>query len=110
MRDVIKQLKEKCDVIIVDGTQCDLIADSLVLSRLSDTIIMTTAYKQTKKENLRKAIEKIINVGGKNIGFVLNKVHISEKKYEESYYYGSTRDKKKTLLLEEKNNNNKNKI
>ena len=107
MRDVIKQLKEQCDVIIVDGTQCDLIADSLVLSRLSDTIIMTTAYKQTKKENLRKVIEKIINVGGKNIGFVLNKVHISEKKYEESYYYGSTKDKKKLekniLLLEEKN-------
>ena len=56
---------------------------------------------------MRKVIEKIINVGGKNIGFVLNKVHISEKKYEESYYYGSTKDKKKLeknmLLLEEKN-------
>lgn len=107
MRDVIKQLKEQCDVIIVDGTQCDLIADSLVLARLADTTIITTAYKQTKKENLRKVIEKIINVGGKNIGFVLNKVHISEKKYEESYYYGSTKDKKKLeknmLLLEEKN-------
>lgn len=107
MRDVIKQLKEQCDVIIIDGTQCDLIADSLVLARLADTTIITTAYKQTKKENLRKVIEKIINVGGKNIGFVLNKVHISEKKYEESYYYGSTKDKKKLeknmLLLEEKN-------
>lgn len=107
MRDVIKQLKEQCDVIIIDGTQCDLIADSLVLSRLADTTIITTAYKQTKKEKLIKTIEKIINVGGKNIGFVLNKVHISEKKYEESYYYGSTQDrksKKKTLLLEEENN------
>lgn len=107
MKEVIKKLKEQCDVIIVDGTQCDLIADSLVLARLADTTIITTAYKQTKKENLRKVIEKIINVGGKNIGFVLNKVHISEKKYEESYYYGSTKDKKKLekniLLLEEKN-------
>ena len=107
MKDVIKKLKEQCDVIIIDGTQCDLIADSLVLARLADTTIITTAYKQTKKENLRKVIEKIINVGGKNIGFVLNKVHISEKKYEESYYYGSTKDKKKLeknmLLLEEKN-------
>lgn len=107
MKEVIKKLKEQCDVIIIDGTQCDLIADSLVLVRLADTTIITTAYKQTKKENLRKVIEKIINVGGKNIGFVLNKVHISEKKYEESYYYGSTKDKKKLekniLLLEEKN-------
>ena len=107
MKEVIKKLKEQCDVIIIDGTQCDLIADSLVLARLADTTIITTAYKQTKKENLRKVIEKIINVGGKNIGFVLNKVHISEKKYEESYYYGSTKDKKKLekniLLLEEKN-------
>lgn len=107
MKEVIKKLKEQCDVIIIDGTQCDLIADSLALARLADTTIITTAYKQTKKENLRKVIEKIINVGGKNIGFVLNKVHISEKKYEESYYYGSTKDKKKLekniLLLEEKN-------
>ena len=55
-----------------------------------DSTIIVTACKQTKKDNLRRAIQNIQNVGGKIAGVVVNKVPTAAKKYEQSYYYGST--------------------
>lgn len=98
---VIDELKDKCDIIIIDGTPCELVTDSVVLTRLADITIMVTAYKQTKRESLKKVIENIKNIGGKNIGIILNKIHISDRKYEERYYYGSTKIQKQVNNKEE---------
>ena len=94
MVDLLEQLKELCDIVILDGTPNELVTDSLILTRLVDSTIIVTASKQTKKENLRRAITNIQNVGGKIAGVVVNKVQSSSKKYEQSYYYGSTELKK----------------
>ena len=90
MVDLLEQLKELCDIVIVDGTPNELVTDSLIITRLVDSTIIVTACKQTKKDNLRRAIQNIQNVGGKIAGVVVNKVPIAAKKYEQSYYYGST--------------------
>ena len=90
MVDLLEQLKDLCDIVIVDGTPNELVTDSLILTRLVDSTIIVTACKQTKKDNLRRAIQNIQNVGGKIAGVVVNKVPIDAKKYEQSYYYGST--------------------
>lgn len=90
MVDLLENLKEICDIVILDGTPNELVTDSLILTRLVDSTIIVTASNQTKKENLRRAIQNIQNVGGKIAGVVVNKVPIAAKKYEQSYYYGST--------------------
>lgn len=90
MVDLLEQLKEICDIIIIDGTPSQLVADSLILTRLVDSTILLTASKQTKKDDLRRIITNIQNVGGKISGVVLNKVPVSSKRYQQSYYYGST--------------------
>ena len=90
MVDLLEQLKELCDIVIVDGTPNELVTDSLIITRLVDSTIIVTACKQTKKDNLRRAIQNIQNVGGKIAGVVVNKVPTAAKKYEQSYYYGST--------------------
>lgn len=94
MVDLLDQLKELCDIVILDGTPNELVTDSLILARLVDSTVIVTASKETKKENLRRAITNIQNVGGKIAGVVVNKVPIAAKKYEQSYYYGSTEMKK----------------
>ena len=94
MVDLLDQLKELCDIVILDGTPNELVTDSLILARLVDSTVIVTACKETKKENLRRAITNIQNVGGKIAGVVVNKVPIAAKKYEQSYYYGSTEMKK----------------
>ncbi len=90
MVNLLDRLKEICDIIIIDGTPCELVTDAIILSRIVDSTIIVTAYKQTKKDDLKKIVTNIQNVGGKIAGVVLNKIPISARKYEKSYYYGST--------------------
>lgn len=110
MVDLLEQLKELCDIIIVDGTPNELVTDSLILTRLVDSTIIVTACKETKKENLKRAIVNIQNVGGKIAGVVVNKVPIAAKKYEQSYYYGSTEMKKAKSNMRKAMKNSQNKF
>lgn len=90
MVNLLEELKELCDIIILDGTPSELVADALILTRLVDSTVIVTASKETKKENLQKVVTNIQNVGGKIAGVVVNKIPVSHKKYGEAYYYGST--------------------
>ena len=90
MVNLLDRLKELCDIVIIDGTPCELVTDAIILSRIVDSTVIVTAHKQTKKDDLKKIVTNIQNVGGKIAGIVLNKIPVSAKKYEQSYYYGST--------------------
>ena len=85
------QLLEKCkqvfDIVIIDGTPCELVTDAVILSRIVDSTIIVTAHKLTKKDGLERVIKNIQNVGGNLTGVVVNKMPISGKKYEKQYYY-----------------------
>ncbi len=90
MNKLLEDLKEVCDIILIDGTPCELVTDSIILSRIVDSTVIVTAHKETKKDNLEKIIKNIQNVGGHLAGVVINKMPISIKKYNENYYYAST--------------------
>ena len=89
MNKLLEDLKQACDIIIIDGTPCELVTDSVILSRIVDSTVIVTAHKETKKENLEKIIRNIQHVGGHLAGIVVNKMPISVKKYNEKYYYNS---------------------
>ena len=91
---ILNDLSKICDLVIIDGTPCELVTDSVILSRLVDSTVIVTAYKKTKKEALDRVIKNIQNVGGNIAGIVLNRMPITSKKYgEQYYYYGKNRDK-----------------
>lgn len=90
MLNLIESLKEICDIVILDGPPTQLVTDSLIMARIVDSTVIVTASNQTKKDELRRIVENIKNVGGKIAGIVVNKVTISAKRYEQTYYYGST--------------------
>lgn len=87
MVKLLEDLKEVCDIIIVDGTPCELVTDSIILSRIVDSTVVVTAHKETKKDSLEKIIKNIQNVGGHLAGVVINKMPVSAKKYNDKYYY-----------------------
>ena len=87
MIKLLDELKELCDIVIVDGTPCELVADSIILSRIVDSTIVVTAHKTTKKDALERVVKNIQNVNGKLAGVIINKMPISGKKYEQKYYY-----------------------
>lgn len=97
MLNLLEELKELCDILIIDGPPTQLVTDSLILTRMVDSTIIVTVSNVTKKANLHKMIDSIQNVGGKIAGVVLNKIPVSTKQYKKGYYYGEdTKNKEKT--------------
>ena len=115
---ILEELRKMCDIVIIDGTPCELVTDSVILSRMVDTTIVVTAHKMTKKDALQRVVKNIKNVGGNLAGVVINKVPVSTKKYGEKYYYyghdkGEQHKKNNSKIKEEfakKIDNNDNKI
>lgn len=101
MSTLLSKMKNFYDIIILDGAPTQIVSDSLVLARMVDATVIVTACKQTKKEDIKKVITDINNVGGKILGVVLNKIPIETKKYRESYYDNMYLDKEE--VKEEKN-------
>lgn len=87
-------VKGTYDIIIIDGTPCELVSDSIILSRMVDSTLLVTAHKLTKKDAFNRVIKNIKNVEGNIIGVILNKMPIHSRKYGYTYYYGETKDKK----------------
>ena len=84
---LLEELRNLCDIVIIDGTPSELVTDSVILSRLADSTIIVTAHKSTKKDALERVVKNIKNVGGKIAGVVINKVPVSARKYGDRYYY-----------------------
>lgn len=102
MKKVLEKLEKIYDIVIIDGTPCELVTDAIVLSRIVDSTIIVAAHKVTKKDKLGKVIKNIQNVGGNITGVVINKMPISSKKYEERYYYYGEKMKQEEKTGEEK--------
>jgi len=120
MRKLIKELREVCDVIILDAPPSLVVTDANILARIADSTIIVVAQNETKYDNLEKVKKSIEKVGGKIAGVVLNKVPIDPRKYENSYFYGSTTaistttrkntmSKKEKIQLEEEKRSKENK-
>lgn len=88
---LLEELKDICDLVIIDGTPCELVADSIILSRVVDSCIIITAHNITKKDALERVIKNIRNVGGKLAGVVINKVPVSKGYGQKYYYYGNSK-------------------
>lgn len=99
MNDFIHMLKCVYDIIIIDGTPCNLVADSIPLSRIVDSTIVVTESRRTKIEDLKNVIKLIKNVGGNIEGVILNKKKVQSKEYGKGYYYGKV-EKNVTIDLE----------
>lgn len=101
MSNLIYMLKCVYDIVIIDGTPCNLVADSIPLSRIVDSTIVVTESRRTEIEDLRHVVKLIKNVGGNIEGAILNKKKVQNKEYGKGYYYGKI-DKNVTIDLESK--------
>lgn len=88
MTVLVDMLKSIYDIIIIDGTPCNLVSDSIPITRIVDTTILVTESRKTKIEDLSNVIKSIRNANGKILGAILNKKEIKGKQYGKGYYYG----------------------
>ena len=96
MTEMLEKMKEISDIVIIDGTPNQLVTDALIITRLVDATLIVAADKKTKKEDLKRVVNNLEQVGGKIAGIVINMMPQTAKAYEKTYYYygNSTSSKK----------------
>lgn len=100
LSELIQMLKCVYDVVIIDGTPCNLVADSIPVSRIADSTVLVTECRRTKIEDLKNVMKLIQNVGGNIEGAILNKKEMKSKEYGKGYYYGKIDDENATVELQ----------
>ena len=53
IKNLISDLETRYDLVIIDGTPCELVNDARILSTIADSTIVVTQYNKTKKANVQ---------------------------------------------------------
>ena len=85
-RRLMKVLRKRYDIIILDCPPVLGLSDALILTQFSDAYLLTFSIKKTKKENIERAIKTFDTANAKITGVVVNKATMSKNGYY-GYYY-----------------------
>lgn len=105
MRKLLDLLKSMYDVVLIDGTPCMVVADSIALSSMVDSTILAVECGKTKINDIRKTKKSIEDVNGNILGAILNKSEAQRGKYygkRYGYYYGNDVDKTEEIAEKQK--------
>ncbi|MFE0105741.1 polysaccharide biosynthesis tyrosine autokinase [Streptomyces sp. NPDC059009] len=72
MRDVLRQLAERYEVVIVDTAPLLPVADTVGLARLADGALLVVRAAKTTRDQVRGAAESLGRVGVRTLGTVLS--------------------------------------
>jgi len=87
MEDLVSSLESQFDYIIFDTPPVTVVTDAVVLSRLSDGVILVIKQKYTDRESVRQAKSNLENVGANIIGCILNEFKAEQTSKSYSYYH-----------------------
>ena len=94
MAKLLSIVNEIYDIVVIDGTPSILVADSVAISKFVDSVLIVTAYKSTKIDNVQKMKKMFENVGSQITGVIINKYPIEESAYGQKYYYSDNRNER----------------
>jgi non-specific protein-tyrosine kinase len=89
LRDIFAQLRDHFDLVLIDSPPVLPVTDAAILSQYADATLLLAAAGQTRRADLRRAAEKLDQVGATILGIVLNKVTRQTGRYY-GYGYGYT--------------------
>jgi polysaccharide biosynthesis transport protein len=101
-KEMMDNLSQTFDNIIVDSPPILGFADSIILSKCVDGVVLVVLAGKTPKETLSHAKELLHQVNAKILGVVINRVDIQRSDYgyyyyRYQYYYGAREGKKKKI-------------
>jgi capsular exopolysaccharide synthesis family protein len=88
MKEVIQALREHYDWVLIDTPPILGMADTPVLCRLVDGVVLVIGAEISGRPAIERALDQITGVGGKITGVVLNKVDLERNSYYYGQYYG----------------------
>jgi non-specific protein-tyrosine kinase len=95
MRMLIEHLKQEFDMVIVDSPPILLRADSAILARQVDAVLLVLDMGRTRRDSAIRAKQVLERAGGNILGIVLNRVKPQSDGYYAYYYYSDERGEKK---------------
>jgi succinoglycan biosynthesis transport protein ExoP len=95
---LLDELKQQYERIIIDSAPTQAVSDVLHISKNADSVIYVVRSESTKQAVAKKGIERLLEVGAKIDGIVLNRVNIKTANKDAGYagyydYYGYDQDK-----------------
>jgi Mrp family chromosome partitioning ATPase len=79
------QLRELYEYIVIDSAPVLPVSDSMVLSKLTDGVVLVANGSATPRQQVKNACARLEYARAKILGVVLNKVKIHSPDYH--YYY-----------------------
>jgi non-specific protein-tyrosine kinase len=89
MSEVIRQVRQRADLVIIDTPPVLAVTDAVVLAPRVDGVLIVARPGVTKLAVLRQTVEQLQRVGAKILGVVLNDVDLKRTRYYYNYkgYY-----------------------
>ncbi|HEU4643194.1 MAG TPA: polysaccharide biosynthesis tyrosine autokinase [Gemmatimonadaceae bacterium] len=87
MRAVLDALHERFDIVLLDTPPVHVAADSLILGRVADGVLLVLRAGHTEKDSAQDALQRLQNVGARVVGAVLNDPDHKVPQYGGYYYY-----------------------
>jgi len=91
MRNLIAALREEFDYIVIDTAPLLPVVDALVLTSLTDRVLMIVEWNQTPRASITEALKLLRPEAHRIAGIVLNKVDLNQMprySYRGGYGYG----------------------
>jgi succinoglycan biosynthesis transport protein ExoP len=87
MKNMLQMLTEQYDHILIDSPPLMHVTDPVILSTMTEGVILVVQSGKTTRDMLRRARQELTTVGAKIFGVVLNNVDFRKNGYDDYYYY-----------------------
>lgn len=92
-KEVLSDLAARFDRILLDSPPVLAVTDAVVLSRISDGVVLIAQCRKTQRDDLLVATRQFRDVDAPILGVIMNDIDISQKKSGyHGYYYGQYTD------------------
>jgi len=92
MKQFLANAEQIYDVVLIDSPPLLPVTDAAILSKMTGGVVLVVAVGRTTKPQLSAALGNIEAIGGRLLGFVMNKIPtkgVDAYRYRYSYKYGS---------------------
>jgi tyrosine-protein kinase Etk/Wzc len=87
MQELFRSLSSRFDVVLLDTPPVHVAADSLILGKMSDGVLLVLRAGHTEQDSALDAIRRLTGIGVRVVGAVLNDPDHKVPQYSGYYYY-----------------------
>lgn len=74
MRQLIEDMEKRYDYILVDTPPVNVVSDACIVANLLDGVLMLVRKDRSRRDDIKRAVDRLSLTGAKPLGFVLNGV------------------------------------